>query len=136
MKALDSYQADPGQLFLEKLGQNGSALDENQQDFFDLWTLARRMDFEGDILCQALTATFERRKTPLSTNTPLALTREFSGNPAKVAQWNAFLRKNRLPAPALPGLITELEVFLWSPLQAAGLQQPFNLNWPEGGPWR
>ena len=39
------------------------------KDFYDIWFLAHQAQFQGSILCQAMRATFNRRKTPLPTNT-------------------------------------------------------------------
>ena len=32
------------------------------KDFYDLWVLARQFEFQGPLLCQAIRATFERRR--------------------------------------------------------------------------
>jgi hypothetical protein len=63
------------------------------KDFFDLWFLARNFDFDGPTLCQAVQATFHRRKTDLPAKAPLALTPEFGTDAGKTKQWLAFLRR-------------------------------------------
>lgn len=45
------------------------------KDFFDLWMLASVFDFEGLRLSRAIKATFERRKTPLPSASPLGIDR-------------------------------------------------------------
>ena len=35
------------------------------KDFYDLWTLARQFEFDGQVLSEAIRATFDRRQTPL-----------------------------------------------------------------------
>ena len=50
------------------------------KDFFDLWVLARQFEFQGPMLCQAIRATFERRRTPVPAEVPLALSAEFSND--------------------------------------------------------
>lgn len=63
--------------------------------------MARRSAFDGEVLRQALQATFGRRQIPLPTDAPLALTPLFVEDRVKQAQWAAFLRKSRLAAPDL-----------------------------------
>lgn len=78
------------------------------KDYFDLLGLVREERMDDDSLAQALSATFARRGTPLPTVLPVGLTAEFSNEPAKQGQWNAFLSRNRLEAPPLPDVIVEL----------------------------
>ena len=42
------------------------------KDFYDVWTLARHFAFSGPVLCAAMRATFERRKTVLPSTTALS----------------------------------------------------------------
>ena len=108
------------------------------KDFFDLWTLANEFEFAGLPLSQAISATFERRQTPLPTLTPTALRPEFGEDRAKVTQWTAFLRKNKLTnAPAnLRDVTSQLEPFLMPPTRAIAAELRFDREWPQGGPWR
>jgi hypothetical protein len=48
------------------------------KDFYDVWFLSRRFEFDGQTLVQAMRATFDRRKTKLPTGIALALTQEFA----------------------------------------------------------
>jgi predicted nucleotidyltransferase component of viral defense system len=66
------------------------------KDFYDLWYLSQHFTFEGIALSRAIAATFERRRTPIPTNTPLALTSEFANDETKQRQWLAFVRKGKL----------------------------------------
>jgi hypothetical protein len=60
-----------------------------------------RESFEGETLMRALRATFERRRTPLPAELPVALTPAFANIEGKRAQWNGFVQRNRLmSAPA------------------------------------
>ena len=71
------------------LGMKNSRL----KDFFDVWLLSESFDFDFITLRQAISLTFNRRKTPLPTELPVALTEEFYMDKMKITQWNAFLRK-------------------------------------------
>lgn len=50
------------------------------KDFFDVWTMADRMPFEGQRLADALGATLDRRGVVLPDGIPLALTDAFVGD--------------------------------------------------------
>ena len=108
------------------------------KDFYDLWMLAQRSTFDGEVLSQALRATFDRRRIPLPIEMPLALTPVFAEDRVKQAQWAAFVRKSRLAAPGLtlPSLIPLLAAFLLPPVWAAAQEQTFAATWVPGGPWR
>lgn len=108
------------------------------KDFFDLWMLASTFEFAGPRLSQSIKATFDRRKTPLPSDLPLALTQEFYNDPGKQAQWNAFLRKGRLKIQERDfGKVTSLlQEFLMPPTLALANGRKFDAKWPAGGPWR
>jgi Nucleotidyl transferase AbiEii toxin, Type IV TA system len=81
------------------------------KDFYDLWVLATSFSFDGIVLGAALTATFERRRTPLP-QTPtevVALTPLFTTDAQKQQAWKAFLRKHQLVANEL-SLIEVVEI--------------------------
>jgi predicted nucleotidyltransferase component of viral defense system len=105
------------------------------KDYFDLWILVRHTEFDGDILRQAVQATFDRRKTALSGNAPLGLTDAFAQDPQKQTQWQAFLRKNRLEALALNDVIAALATFMLPVIEAASANAIFPARWQAGGPW-
>ena len=108
------------------------------KDFYDLWFLSQNFAFSGESLCQAIKATFKRRRTSLPTETPLALTREFSAEAAKVGQWNAFLRKGKLKTEkkTLSEVVVILEDFLMPPCLAAAQEETFELIWLPARTWQ
>ena len=102
------------------------------KDFYDLWHLATRFDFEGLLLCQALSATFQRRGTKVSVLPPPALTGAFHGDDDKRKQWKAFLEKSGSPAAAIVSLEEcsgLLVTFLVPLLRATQDQVPFQSSW-------
>ena len=114
-------------------------INSRMKDFFDIWLLAQRFEFEGWTLAEAIQETFSRRETEL-TATPIAWDSRFTGNPDKQAQWRAFLRRYRLDQdatvpPTLPQVVEPLVVFLRPVLQALLEKQPFDGHWSPGGPW-
>jgi len=83
------------------------------KDYFDLWVLAKHVPLDTGILQEAITATFTRRGTPMPQELPLGLSDEFTQDGTKTQQWKAFLSKNKLQAPPLHELVSELRPLLW-----------------------
>jgi len=108
------------------------------KDFYDLWMLARQSAFDGLTLCQAIQATFGRRRTPLPTSVPSALSPEFYEDRIKQTQWAAFLRKGRLRDAErdLAIVVTELREFLLPPMRTIGSGQPFPMVWSYAHGWQ
>jgi hypothetical protein len=116
-----------------KLGQ----LNSRMKDFFDLWLLSRRFDFDGVTLTTAIGKTFKNRKTSIPMET-LALSSAFADDPAKQTQWIGFLRKARLQnAPEnLHEVVDALRVFLLPVAAAARDATDFTRTWIAPGPWK
>lgn len=107
------------------------------KDYYDLWTLGRLFQFSGVTLSESVTRTFARRRTPLPTQIPFALTAEFASDAGKAVQWAAFLRKGGVrDAPGLDDVVAVLAGFLWPVLEAAAEGQALGLAWAPGGPWQ
>ena len=122
----EKYQA------MVMLGQANSRL----KDFFDLAVIARRTELDGATLAAAITATFARRQTALPTGRPLALTKQFSEDAAKLRQWQAFLNKNRIAAASLGDTIALLDDLLWPPTQVAAAHSQAKATWrPDSLRW-
>ena len=90
------------------LGQANSRM----KDFYDIWVLSQSRTFEATRLSAAIRATFERRGTPLPTETPLALTESFSNDPQKQQQWRAFCRDIDQQPGSLVEIVSDLKAFL------------------------
>jgi predicted nucleotidyltransferase component of viral defense system len=106
------------------------------KDFYDLWVISRWFSFDGEILVKAINATFNRRRTVIPSDTPPALTDEFSGNEDKIIQWKAFLKRNKLEDTAeLSKVVQNLRQFLLPPLLSAAKNEIFNKSWYSGGYW-
>jgi predicted nucleotidyltransferase component of viral defense system len=103
---------------LEAIVSLGMA-NSRMKDFFDIRALAREGKTDPAILAEAIAATFARRGTPLPSDTPLGLSDDFARDAAKLAQWKAFLGRNRLAAPDLREVIEEVRGFVAEPLRLA-----------------
>ena len=109
------------------------SLNSRMKDFYDIWLLSRQFSFEMAELMLAITATFDRRDTPVP-KTPL-FDPDFASE--KQAQWRAFLRRlgNDVPAEQeFANVLMVLEKFIGTALEsnAGGASA---LHWPPGGPW-
>ena len=114
------------------LGQANSRM----KDFYDLAVIGRRTVLDGATLASAIAATFARRNTTLPTQRPLALTKQFGEDAAKLRQWQAFLNKNRITADSLAKTVSLLELLLWPPTEMAAAQGGTSVTWmPEHGKW-
>jgi hypothetical protein len=78
------------------------------KDYFDLDALLAEDALAPADLRRAIAATFTRRGLALPDDWPAGLSDAFAGDPAKQAQWRAFLRKNRLAPTELADVIARL----------------------------
>ena len=126
----EKYQA------LVHLGMANSRM----KDFYDLWIMTQRFEFDGATLSEAINNTFVRRETPLPEHTPSGLSPEFRGDRQKTRQWDAFLRKGMLlsssASPSLEQVCQVLEEFLIPPTTALIHDRAFPQHWQPGGPWK
>lgn len=107
------------------------------KDFLDVWILAQGREYSGEVLAQAIDATFRRRRTPLPETTPVAFTPAFYSAEVKQTQWRAYLRKGRIQgsAPALDEVVPRIEAFVMPVVSAMVNGIEFDHRWPPGGPW-
>jgi hypothetical protein len=111
-------------------------INDRMKDFFDIWLLSQEVKIQGSTLTKAVQATFKNRKTPLPTNVPTPLTREFAE--IRQADWERFLIRSRLNVfdyPSFDEVISVLREFLWPVVLAAVNNIPFDETWNERGPW-
>jgi len=114
------------------LGQINSRM----KDFYDIWSLATHFPFEGPILAQAISETFESRGTPLSLH-PIAFSDAFTQDGEKQAQWEAF-RRRLGREEVLAGLKESVQLiatFLCPVTQALVEGQTFQQKWKPGHHW-
>lgn len=108
---------------LEAITQLGM-VNSRMKDYFDLWALACEDAMDLHELAKAIAATFARRGTPLPAPMPTGLTATFSDDAQKQRQWNTFVAKNRLDAPALDAVIETLATFVGGPIKRARQTKP------------
>jgi hypothetical protein len=115
-----------------KLGTVNSRM----KDFYDLWYIARRFDFEGSLLARAVTATFSNRKTEIDPD-PVALTPTFAESEVAQKQWSAFWRRGKFTQ--VPDRLTDITPvigeFLRPVAEACHAKAAFQMTWTAPGPW-
>ena len=108
------------------------------KDFFDQHHLASRFEFDRATLAEAVRRTFERRRTPIPEEAPIALTLQYWENPSRPVQMRAFARRARIAIPEdfADACARTLDAFLSPVLEdlRVGASRPG--TWRAGGPWR
>ena len=112
-------------------------LNSRMKDFYDLWILSQRFDFDGATLAAAIQKTFAARKTVVLSQ-PTALTPAFGSDESKQTQWQGFLKKSKLDgAPTiLQAVIDDLASFLGPVARSVESHSAFDQRWTASGPWR
>lgn len=107
------------------------------KDFFDLWTISRLFQFEGQVLRQAIQATFDQRQTEITLVEPTGLTIGFAEDPQKIRQWQAFVNRSKLEVNnmGLSEIIIQLRVFLLPVWKSTLENKSFYFVWKDGQ-WR
>ncbi len=100
------------------------------KDFYDVSVIAHSMPLEGSILAEALLATFERRKTPISKEPLYLFSHEFKTDENKQKQWKAYLNKNGLRmSQGFGDVVTEVQKLIEPVYQTIARKESFNPNW-------
>jgi predicted nucleotidyltransferase component of viral defense system len=89
------------------------------KDYFDVHALLREEAMDASLLAQAITSTFERRRTEIPPGVPTGLSDAFSADAGRQAQWRAFLAKNRLQVSDLAEVVSAIRERLMPVLEQA-----------------
>lgn len=121
---------------LEAIAKLGM-LNTRFKDYYDLAFLSRTFDFDGASVVAAITATFERRGTPIPNGLPVGLTKAFATDAAKTGQWAAFQRRlgEGPTRESLADVISALVAFLGPPLKSAADGAVFGESWSPAEKW-
>jgi hypothetical protein len=107
-------------------------INTRMKDFYDLWYLSRAYSYDGELIADALKATFTRRQTEFPVvGLPVAFTTEFAEDSIKQSQWSAFLGKSSLfrGNSDLRSVIQQIRTFLQPPLRALSEVVAFAVHW-------
>lgn len=109
------------------------SMNSRMKDFYDIWFLVSKFDFDGQSLRDAIGKTFKRRKTDIEVD-PIALSLEFASDPQKQVQWNAFYAKLKVDTkdenrPSFAEIIEKLRIFIRPLLLSLAERRSFNQQW-------
>lgn len=106
------------------------------KDFYELFVLSRFFPFEGAKITAAIAGTFDRRRTPLTGESPLP--GAFFSDEARSQAWRGYLQRNELAATPrdFAEVGAALRRFLGPPFDALAAGSEFRASWQPGGPWR
>ena len=110
------------------------SVNSRMKDFYDIWLLSRRFDFDGAELAEAVRLTFERRGTALPAEIE-AFTEPFIS--AKQTQWAAFrkrLGQDHVLA-SFGEIVAQVKEFLTPIIAALSSGKPKPTKWTAPGPW-
>ena len=100
------------------------------KDFYDIKTIASTMGLDGQILLDAVKATFERRKTDITTESLYVFSDAFKQDKDKQTQWTAFLNKNGLEKGSnFSDIVGEIQHFLEPVYQSIAAQRDYKQQW-------
>jgi len=107
------------------------------KDFYDIKAIASTMELDGQILFDAIKATFERRKTDITTTALYVFSNEFKQDKGKQTQWAALLKKIELKKSNFTDVVGELQLFLEPVYQAIAQQTDYKQRWlPDKFQWK
>jgi hypothetical protein len=112
-------------------------LNSRMKDFYDIWLMIRRFDFNGYKLTEALKRTFEHRKTSLPVDRPLFAEEIYDEKSDRQMLWKAFLIKGQIKhvPEKLSATAKAIEEFLIKPLEALNKDIVFNGKWKVSEAW-
>jgi Nucleotidyl transferase AbiEii toxin, Type IV TA system len=122
---------------LEAMVSLGEA-NSRMKDFYDIHFLSRHYAFDGNILRQAIAATFTRRGTAIPTSEIHPLSANFSRDPARQRLWTGFLKRLGLKdvEPSFEIVAQQLAAFAQAPVHAASQNADFSRTWSPHGTWQ
>ena len=114
------------------------SLNSRMKDFYDLWLMQSRFDFDGLKLAEALKMTFRHRKAKLPEHQPIFAEEIYDERSDRQTLWKAFLNKGEIKhAPEqLSQVAGEIEKFLVAPLEATRKGEKISKRWKAPGPWK
>lgn len=98
------------------------------KDYYDIYYLAKRFDFEGTILAEALRKTFANREHNFTIE-QFEQVLDFINNDTMQKKWKTFVRKIDAKTDDYNKIIETIDIFLTEPINAALTNSNFNKYW-------
>lgn len=98
------------------------------KDFYDIYVLAHRYNYDGLALAEALTETFENRHTTM--NEIVAFEDGFADDPIRRSRWNSFVRKKKpMLHVTMEETIESIQEFLLPVVESIKAGAEFKKEW-------
>ena len=118
------------------LGRGNSRM----KDFYDIWAISERFDFDGPNLRKAITGCFERRGTSWTVETPDALRPEFYSQDETLQRyWRSYRGSSGLlepPPQDFKDIGERIRTFIGPVRESILSDAEFDMYWPAGGHWK
>ena len=98
------------------------------KDYYDIYYLANKFDFDGRILTEALNKTFENRGHNFDVE-QFEQVIAFDGDEDMQKKWKAFCRKIATKSDDFKTILRTIEIFLSMPFAAAIQKSDFPMKW-------
>ena len=98
------------------------------KDYYDIYYLANKFDFDGVVLTEALKKTFENRGHVFTVE-QFEQVMAFENDEAMQKKWKAFCRKIDAKTDSYSIVLRTISSFLRTPIVAAIDKKPFNEQW-------
>ncbi|MBR3995587.1 MAG: nucleotidyl transferase AbiEii/AbiGii toxin family protein [Clostridia bacterium] len=98
------------------------------KDYYDIYYLANKFDFDGTTLTEALKKTFENRHHNFTIE-QFEQMLEFDSDDAMQKKWKAFIKKINTKTDDFETVLKMIKVFLSEPFNAAVENKKFNNRW-------
>jgi hypothetical protein len=105
------------------------------KDFYDVYTLSKKFHYDGTTLQNTIQSTFTRRNTEIPNKLPVAFSEEFSRDPLKQTQWNAFVRRNSLEPADLVHVVQVIRAYIYPLFVSIKDSSDYPFKWQPDRGW-
>lgn len=105
-----------------------ASLNSRMKDFYDIYMLLNKRDFDGRVLQEAFYETFQRRGTILEKDIEI-FTHEFVIDSVRNKQWNMFLKRICKNNIKFQKIIEDIKKFTWPVYNAILKEDEFLYQW-------
>ncbi len=98
------------------------------KDYYDIYYLSHKFDFEGEVLCEALSKTFTNREHDFTVE-QFEQILTFDSDDGMQKKWKAFVKKIDVEMDEFPVILQSIKVFLFEPYMAIMNKENFEKNW-------
>lgn len=98
------------------------------KDFYDIFILSSRHNFDGRVLQESVYESFSRRGTIIERNHSL-FTNAFAHDQSRISQWDAFINRTRLENIPFGTVMDQIRTFLLPVYETIIKEDEFFKKW-------